>query len=136
MTKTPTIARPGCWYSRGQKQKARAAFSAISTTALTLIGISGATGLIAATMDNSKRDGALKTRIALQSERDALDAAVNASGGLRAQIAVAPPVWRQFSPPADGRCGRSRHNTIRTYRPELYMDGLAPRAGFVRRATS
>jgi hypothetical protein len=64
-------------------------FSAISVTALTLIGVSGATGLVAATMDSSKRAEALKARIALQSERDALDAALNMAGGLRAQLAAA-----------------------------------------------
>jgi hypothetical protein len=62
----------------------------LSTTALTLIGISGATGLIAVTMDHSKRDEAEKTRLALRAERDALNDAINAAGtGLTSQLAAA-----------------------------------------------
>jgi hypothetical protein len=65
-------------------------FSSISTTALTLIGISGATGLVAVTMDNSKREQATKDRLARQAEHDAIDAALNGSAGLRAQLAALP----------------------------------------------
>jgi hypothetical protein len=64
-------------------------FSAISATALTLIGISGATGLVAVAMDNSKRDEALRARVTLLAEHDALDSGLNAPGGLRAQLAAA-----------------------------------------------
>jgi hypothetical protein len=63
--------------------------AALSTTALVLMGISGATGLVAVTMDNSKRQEAARTRTALQAERDTLDALVNGAGGLRAQQSAA-----------------------------------------------
>src|SRR6185295_12313160 len=55
-----------------------------------LIGISGATGLVAVTMDNGKRDGTIKARLTLVSEHDALADALNDPGGLRAQLAAAP----------------------------------------------
>ncbi len=63
-------------------------FSSISMTALTLIGISGATGLVAVTMDHSKRSQATSDRQGLEAERDALEAAVNGAGGLKSQLAA------------------------------------------------
>lgn len=66
-------------------------FSSISTTALTLIGISGATGLIAMTMDTSKREEAAKARVSLVAERDALTSTLSDPGGLRAQLAAMAP---------------------------------------------
>jgi type II secretory pathway pseudopilin PulG len=63
--------------------------AALSTTALVLMGISGATGLVAVTMDNAKRQEESRTRTALRAERDALDLLVNGASGLRAQQAAA-----------------------------------------------
>ena len=65
--------------------------AAVSTTALILMGISGATGLMAVTMDNSKRDDQAKTRASLQAERDSLQHLIDDPGGLRAQLAAAAP---------------------------------------------
>lgn len=65
-------------------------FASISTTALTLIGISGATGLVAVTMDAAKRSDAAAGRAALEAERAALDQTLNdAKTGLQAQLQAA-----------------------------------------------
>lgn len=67
-------------------------FSWVSTTALTLIGISGATGLVAVTMDASKRADAANARTALQAERDALGFTLNdPATGLQTQLRAAVP---------------------------------------------
>jgi hypothetical protein len=67
-------------------------FMSISTTALTLIGISGATGLIAVTMDASKRSEEVKTLIALRAEHDALEKALNdPATGLQTQLRATLP---------------------------------------------
>jgi hypothetical protein len=67
-------------------------YSSLSSTALILIGISGATGLVAVTIDANKRVDAVKTRIALEAERAALEQTVNdPTNGLLAQLATAPP---------------------------------------------
>jgi hypothetical protein len=65
-------------------------FSWVSTTALTLMGISGATGLVAVGMDASKRTDAVNSRAALQAERDALNHTINdPARGLQAQLQAA-----------------------------------------------
>ncbi|HLG58643.1 MAG TPA: hypothetical protein VI485_25085 [Vicinamibacterales bacterium] len=65
-------------------------FSWVSTTALTLIGISGATGLVAVTMDASKRTDAAKARTTLEAERDALARALDdPATGLQVQVHAA-----------------------------------------------
>lgn len=62
-------------------------FGWVSTTALILLGISGATGLVAVTMDDSKRQDAIAARTALQAERDALDVTLNhPETGLQTQL--------------------------------------------------
>jgi hypothetical protein len=67
-------------------------FASISTTALTLIGISGVTGLIAVTMDAGKRTDAAKARAALRTEHDALEKTLNdPATGLQAQLKAAAP---------------------------------------------
>jgi hypothetical protein len=67
-------------------------FSSISTTALTLIGISGATGLVAVTMDAGKRTDAVEARTAAQAEHDALNKALNdPATGLQTQLKAAVP---------------------------------------------
>lgn len=67
-------------------------FAWVSTTALALIGISGATGLVAVAMDVSKRGDAVAARIALQAERDALDRTLNdPATGLQTQLRAAMP---------------------------------------------
>lgn len=67
-------------------------FASISTTALTLIGISGATGLIAVTMDASKRTEAARARIALLAEHEVLENTINdPTAGLQTQLRAAPP---------------------------------------------
>jgi len=64
--------------------------AATSATALILIGISGATGLAAITIDNSKRVDAATSKDALQAERDSLTQALDDPGvGLKAQLAKA-----------------------------------------------
>jgi len=65
------------------------AAAATSTTALVLIGISGATGLVAVAMDKSKRETAAADKAKLQAERDDLNAKLNQVGtGLLAQQAA------------------------------------------------
>jgi hypothetical protein len=59
-----------------------------SSTALTLMGISGATGLVATTMDRSKRQQAKNERAELEREKAALDAEL-APAALPAQLAAA-----------------------------------------------
>jgi hypothetical protein len=67
-------------------------FTSISTTALTLIGISGATGLIAVTMDANKRSEEVKALVALRAEHDALEKTLNdPSTGLQTQLRAAAP---------------------------------------------
>lgn len=67
-------------------------FTSISTTALTLIAISGATGLIAVTMDASKRSEEAKALVAMLAEHDALDKTVNDPAmGLLTQLRAAIP---------------------------------------------
>jgi hypothetical protein len=67
-------------------------FASISTTALTLIGISGATGLVAVVMDSNKRAETANTRAAQQAERDALDQTLNdPASGLLTQLNAAAP---------------------------------------------
>lgn len=67
-------------------------FSWVSMTALALIGISGATGLVAVSMDNSKRVDANAARDTLKAERDALDRTLNDSTtGLQTQLRAAAP---------------------------------------------
>jgi uncharacterized membrane protein YuzA (DUF378 family) len=67
-------------------------FSAISTTALILIGISGVTGLLAVSMDAAKRTDAVKTRAQLQAEHHALDKTLNdPAAGLTTQLRAAAP---------------------------------------------
>ena len=64
----------------------------LSSTALTLIGISGATGLAAVTIDANKRNDATATRAALAVERDALDTVLNdPATGLQPQLRTAVP---------------------------------------------
>ena len=61
-----------------------------SSTALILIGISGATGLAAVTIDNSKRGLVGTTRVALEAERDAIVPLLDdPASGLKAQLARA-----------------------------------------------
>ncbi len=57
------------------------AFSSISTTALILIGISGATGLAAVTLDASKREERRQQRSALDLERKELEGLLRESDG-------------------------------------------------------
>ena len=65
-------------------------FSSISSTALILIGVSGATGLAAVVIDNGKRQEAQSTFAALTAEQTALNQTLNAPGtGLQAQLAAA-----------------------------------------------
>lgn len=60
-----------------------------STTALILIGISGATGLTAVAIDNSKREAAVEERRRLESERASLTEALDQPGtGLVARLAA------------------------------------------------
>ena len=67
-------------------------FAGISTTALTLIGISGATGLVAVTMDATKWTDAVNARSVLQAERDAINVLLNAPAtGVYAQLLAAAP---------------------------------------------
>lgn len=67
-------------------------FSSISTTALVLIGISGATGLVAVSMDAGKRADAARARIQLQAERDALTQTLDDPvTGLHAQLRSVTP---------------------------------------------
>jgi hypothetical protein len=67
-------------------------FSSISTTALTLIGISATTGLAAVAMDAGKRTDAATTRVKLEAERDALDTTINdPATGLMTQLKAAAP---------------------------------------------
>jgi hypothetical protein len=56
--------------------------AAMSTTALMLIGISGATGLAAIAIDNRKRSVEGSERTALEAERDALTQELDGEGGL------------------------------------------------------
>jgi hypothetical protein len=66
-------------------------YSSISQTALILIGISGATGLAAIVLDNSKRTEMKTTRTALEAERTALEQTLNQPAtGLNAQLAASP----------------------------------------------
>jgi hypothetical protein len=54
---------------------------------LALIGISGATGLVAVTMDSSKRTDAVAARANLEAERDALNDTLNdPTTGLQTQL--------------------------------------------------
>jgi hypothetical protein len=63
----------------------------LSSTALILIGVSGATGLAAAIIDANKRNDAATARAALDAERDALDRVLNdPATGLQAQLRVVP----------------------------------------------
>jgi len=74
------------------------AYSTISTTALVLIGISGATGLVAVTMDHGKREDAVKTRRTLEAEQGALESTLNiANAGVQAQAMAAPAQAAQLS---------------------------------------
>lgn len=66
------------------------AAAATSSTALILIGISGATGLTAVMMDKNKREGALAERRALEAERIALRELLEGEAGLLRQLAAVP----------------------------------------------
>jgi hypothetical protein len=66
--------------------------NSLSNTALTLIGISAATGLAAVAMDDSKRTEAAKARVALLAELEALKKTVNDSAtGLLTQLKSTTP---------------------------------------------
>jgi hypothetical protein len=68
------------------------AAAATSATALTLIGISGATGLTAIALDKSKRTAVDTEQQSLTAERAAVDAALNdPATGLVAQLAAVAP---------------------------------------------
>lgn len=59
--------------------------ASLSSTALALIGISGATGLVAVAMDRRKTDAATGKQRALEAERAALMQSLDGPGGMRQQ---------------------------------------------------
>jgi hypothetical protein len=66
--------------------------TAVSSTALILIGISGATGLAAVAIDDNKRKEGISTRASLEAERVSLEKLLNEPvTGLQAQLAAAVP---------------------------------------------